>query len=545
MSNLTFKDMGLSDAMVEALAKKGYEEPSAIQALVIPEFLKEQSNLIGQAQTGTGKTAAFAIPIIETLIPEPGITKAIILTPTRELANQVSDEIYSMIGTKKMRVLPVYGGQSIDQQLKNLKRGVDIIVGTPGRVIDLLERKAIKLDNLDYFVLDEADEMLNMGFIDAIEEILKKTSGKQKMLFFSATMPSSILAIAKKYMGTFKTLKVENKDLTTNLTEQIYFEVREYEKFDTLCRVLDFEREFYGIIFARTKHETDTITTHLKARGYAADAIHGDVTQSMRNQTLAAFKSKKISILVATDVAARGIDVNNLTHVVNYSIPNEAESYVHRIGRTGRAGNKGIAITFVTAREAFQLTRIQRMTKTNITRQKAPSINEVINAKKEALEAFVNEIVNENDYNDYVDLAKTLIGDKSPEVAIAAILRHAYGDEFLPKNYAQVNDTRMSSPAASRGYEDRGRSGSSGGREQMSDETRLFVARGKKDGFNPRKILELLYETCKTPARKVRDIKILESFSFITVPFDEAETIMKNINQTSRGERPIITRAKN
>lgn len=545
MSNLTFKDMGLSDAMVEALAKKGYEEPSAIQALVIPEFLKEQSNLIGQAQTGTGKTAAFAIPIIETLVSEPGITKAIILTPTRELANQVSDEIYSMIGTKKMRVLPVYGGQSIEQQLKNLKRGVDIIVGTPGRVIDLLERKAIKLDNLDYFVLDEADEMLNMGFIDAIEEILKKTSGKQKMLFFSATMPTSILAIAKKYMGTFKTLKVENKDLTTNLTEQIYFEVREYEKFDTLCRVLDFEREFYGIIFARTKHETDTITTHLKARGYAADAIHGDVTQSMRNQTLAAFKSKKISILVATDVAARGIDVNNLTHVVNYSIPNEAESYVHRIGRTGRAGNKGIAITFVTAREAFQLTRIQRMTKTNITRQKAPSINEVISAKKEALEAFVNEIISENDYNDYVDLAKTLIGDKSPEVAIAAILRHAYGDEFLPKNYAVVNESKAYSPAANRGgYEDnRGRSGS--GREQMSDETRLFVARGKKDGFNPRKILELLYETCKTPARKVRDIKILESFSFITVPFDEAETIMKNINQTSRGERPIITRAKN
>lgn len=544
MSNITFKDLGLSNAMVEALSKKGYEEPSAIQALVIPEFLKEQSNLIGQAQTGTGKTAAFAIPIIETLNPEPGLTKALILAPTRELANQVSDEIYSMIGTKNMRVLPVYGGQSIEQQLRSIKRGVDIIVGTPGRIIDLLDRKALKLDHLDYFVLDEADEMLNMGFVDAIEEILKRTSGKQKMLFFSATMPPSILTIAKRYMGVFKTLKVENKDLTTNLTEQIYFEVRESDKFDTLCRVLDFERDFYGIIFARTKHETDNITTHLKSRGYAADAIHGDVTQSMRNQTLASFKSKKINILVATDVAARGIDVNNLTHVINYSIPNEAESYVHRIGRTGRAGNKGIAITFVTSKEAYQLTRIQRMTKTSITRQKAPSITEVINVKKETLEAFVNEIISENDYNDYVDLAKTIIADKSPEVAVAALLRHAYGDEFLPKNYAQINDNRASFSSSNRGYDD-GRSGrNGGGREQMSDETRLFVARGKKDGFNPRKILELLYDSCKTPARKVRDIKILESFSFITVPFDEAETIMKTINQSSRGERPIITRAK-
>lgn len=543
----TFADMGLSNAMVKALAKKGYEEPSAIQALVIPEFLKEQSNLIGQAQTGTGKTAAFAIPIIETLVTEPGIVKALILAPTRELANQVSDEIHSMIGEKRMRVLPVYGGQSLELQVRNLKRGVDIVVGTPGRIMDLMERKALKLDNLEYFVLDEADEMLNMGFVDAIEEILKSTSGKQKMLFFSATMPPSILSIAKKYMGTYKILKVENKDMTTNLTEQIYFEVRESEKFDTLCRVLDFERDFYGIIFARTKQETDNITTHLKARGYAADAIHGDVTQALRNKTLSAFKSKKITILVATDVAARGIDVNNLTHVINYSIPNEAESYVHRIGRTGRAGNKGIAITFVTQREAFQLTRIQRMTKTNIKRQKAPTINEVLAAKKESLEAFVNEIISENDYNEYVELAKSLIGKHSPEVAAAAILRHAYGDDFLPQSYNQAPELRSFSGGdnggGNRRYDDRNDNRGNGG--GMSDETRLFVARGKKDGFNPRKILELLYETCKTPARKVRDVKILENFSFITVPFDEAETIMRTINQSGGHTRPIITRAKN
>jgi len=298
MQNKTFKDFGLSESTINALLKKGFDTPSAIQALVIPEFLHEQSNIIGQAQTGTGKTAAFSIPIIETLVPENGVTKALILTPTRELAVQVSDEIYSLIGEKRLRVLPVYGGQSIDQQIKNIKRGVDIVVGTPGRIIDLLERKVLNVSQLSFFVLDEADEMLNMGFVDDIELILKQSNKTQKMLFFSATMPRSILSIAKKYMGEFKTLKVENQESTTGLTEQIYFEVRDSDKFETLCRVLDFERDFYGIIFAKTKNEADSITEHLKSRGYSADAIHGDITQAMRNKTLTSFKNKKITILL-------------------------------------------------------------------------------------------------------------------------------------------------------------------------------------------------------------------------------------------------------
>jgi ATP-dependent RNA helicase DeaD len=576
---ISFNDLGLSPSMVAALAKKGFESPSSIQALVIPEFLKEQSNIIGQAQTGTGKTAAFGIPIIETLVPERGVTKALILTPTRELAVQVSDEIYSLIGDKRLRVLPVYGGQSIDQQINNIRRGVDIIVGTPGRVMDLLERKVLNIANLDFFVLDEADEMLNMGFVDDIESILKQTNEEKKMLFFSATMPASILKIAKKYMHTYKILTVEAATATTNLTEQIYFEVRESDKFDTLCRVLDFERDFYGIIFARTKHETDHITEHLKARGYMADAIHGDVTQSLRNKTLASFKAKRISILVATDVAARGIDVNNLTHVINYSIPNEAEAYVHRIGRTGRAGNKGIAITFVTPKEAYQLTRIQRMTKTSIKRQKAPSIKEVLTAKREALDAFISVIINENDHKDYTDIAQSLLAKQEPEALVAAILRHAYGDEFLAQSYSVINEfssdrggrddrggdrrdgLRGRDDRDSRGGDrdsrgsrggDRGRSDSHGegyqdrdqSRGSFDDQTKLFVALGKRDGMDPRSLLELLHTKAKTPARKVRDIRILDNFSFITVPFDEAEIIMRTINKGD-GERPLITKAKN
>ena len=349
-------------------------------------------------------------------------------------------------------------------------------------------------------------------------------------------MPPSILTIAKKYMGEFKILKVENKEATTNLTEQIYFEVRESEKFDTLCRVLDFEREFYGIVFARTKHETDDITARLKSRGYSAEALHGDITQTVRNKTLSSFKSRKINILVATDVAARGIDVNNLTHVINYSVPAEAESYIHRIGRTGRAGNKGIAITFITQKDAYHLTRIQRMTKTSIKRQVAPSVTEVIKAKKETLEACVSKIVSDNDYKDYLNLAKEILADREAEVITAAILRHAYGDEFLVQNYVtqQTATNSRKSEVTSRGNSDGAR---------FDDQTRLFVALGKRDGYNPKKLLELLSTECKTPARKVKDIRILDNFSFISVPFDEAEIILKTINSNDR-KKPLISRAK-
>ncbi|MCE3269355.1 MAG: box helicase domain protein, partial [Burkholderiales bacterium] len=423
--------------------------------------------------------------------------------------------------------------------------------------------------NLEFFVLDEADEMLNMGFVDDIELILKSSNPEQqKMLFFSATMPPSILSIAKKYMGQFKILKVENKESTSNLTEQIYFEVRESDKFEALCRVLDFERDFYGIVFARTKQDTNEITEHLKARGYDADAIHGDVSQVMRNRTLESFKKKNINILVATDVAARGIDVNNLTHVINYSIPNEAESYVHRIGRTGRAGNKGVAITFVTPRESYQITRIERAAKANIKLQKAPTIDEVIVAKKETLDAIIAEIIAENDHVSYLDIANELLAKNEPQAVLAALLRNVYNDEFMTKGYREIAEVGRVRGDGSRGNDrgDRGRPGNNRGERDnrgggfdgnrsgrshersyengnVEDDTRLFVAMGKQDGTTVRSLLELLHTKAKTPARKVKDVRILDSFSFITVPFDEAEHIMQVINN-DKTRKPLISKAK-
>ena len=341
-----FRDLGLSEKVLKVLSKKGYESPTPIQRLTIPALLKNDKDIIGQAQTGTGKTAAFSLPIIENFENLEHI-QAIVLTPTRELALQVAEEMNSLSTSKKMKVIPVYGGQSIDIQRKLIKTGVDVVVGTPGRVIDLIERKLLKLNSLKYFILDEADEMLNMGFIEDIEKILTFTNEDKRMLFFSATMPDEIMKVAKNHMKEYEVLAVKSRELTTDLTEQIYFEVNERDKFEALCRIIDLTKEFYGIIFCRTKTDVNEIVGRLNDRGYDAEGLHGDIGQNYREVTLKRFKNKKINILVATDVAARGIDINDLSHVINYAIPQEVESYVHRIGRTGRAGKEGTAITLL------------------------------------------------------------------------------------------------------------------------------------------------------------------------------------------------------
>lgn len=514
-----FEDYGLSREVLDALEKKGFEEPSDIQKLVIPELLKERTHLIGQAQTGTGKTAAFGIPILETLKPDKTV-KALILAPTRELANQVADEIYSLKGKKDIKVLAVYGGASIENQIKKLKSGVDIVVGTPGRVMDLMRKKVLKVSNLDYFVLDEADEMLNMGFIEDIELILEETNDEKKMLFFSATIPKTIMSIAKKFMKDYKLLKVEKQELTTDLTEQIYYEVKQEDKFEALCRVLDYTQNFYGIVFCRTKSEVDEVTNKLKARNYDAECIHGDITQGLRQKALDLFKKKILTILVATDVAARGIDVSNLTHVINYSIPQEAESYVHRIGRTGRAGHKGIAITFVTPREARTLAQIKRVTKTDIKRESIPNVTEILNAKEEALVAYIDEIIKEEDYKSYEHLTEKLIDGRDPKHVLSSLLRHFYEDEFLPESYSEIEDVKV----------------------KIDDRTRLFIALGSKDGYNPGRLLDLLNKKAKTPGRKVKDIKIMDKYSFITVPLQEAEYIMRALN-SKKDSKPLVEKA--
>lgn len=520
-----FNELGLSARVLEAINKKGFEEPTAIQAMTIPVMLRDDTNIIAQAQTGTGKTAAFGLPLIELINPESQTVQAMILVPTRELAIQVSEEINSLKGDKDIRIIPIYGGQSIDQQLRRLKRGVHIVVGTPGRVIDHLNRRTLKLGNIEHLILDEADEMLNMGFVEDMEEIMKHTNADKRTLLFSATMPQKIKDLARKYMDGYELLTVKKEQLTTNLTEQIYFEVKNSDKLEALCRIIDIENNFYGLVFCRTKSDVDYLASHLMDRGYDAEAIHGDISQAQRERTLEKFKKQRVDVLVATDVAARGIDVNNLTHVINYSLPHDPEAYVHRIGRTGRAGNQGTAITFISPSEYRRLMVIQRVVKTDIKKSRIPRIEDIIKAKKKKISDDLTSILKDEINPKYSDWANKLLEEHNPTEILAALLNYSFEEELNPNTYGEIKEV--------------------GGRGRQVDQqgkARLFVALGKKDRLNPRKLVDLITSRVSIKARDISDVSVMDNFSFITVPFDQAEQIF--ISFKERGQKPLISHAK-
>jgi ATP-dependent RNA helicase DeaD len=527
----TFTELGLSPQLLATLQVKGFEEPTEIQALTIPHLLTTQSDIIAQAQTGTGKTAAFALPLIELLDPSLHAVQAIVLAPTRELVVQVCEEISSLRGSSGLSVVPIYGGQSFDMQLRQLKRGVSIVVGTPGRVLDHLRQGTLKIDTIKFFVLDEADEMLNMGFIDDIETILQSTPAEKRVLLFSATMPERIKSLAQRYMRQSVHLKTKAQ-LTTNLTEQIYFEVAAKDKFEALCRIIDIETTFYGIIFCRTKIDVDELVAHLNDRGYSSDGLHGDISQVQREKILAKFRKQHLAILVATDVAARGIDINNLTHVINYSIPQNPEAYIHRIGRTGRAGNQGTAITFITPAEFRQLGFIKKITRADIRKEKVPAIREVISRKQEKIHDDICEILETPLADDYREWAEALLTEYSPEQVIGSILKHAFGKDLDESNYREISS--LSSAESRRGktmVEDEGK-------------TRLFIAKGKAHGMNKSSLVDFIVKTAGTQPRLIDAVQVFESFSFITVPFAEAEYILKQFKKNDGGRKPMVSKAR-
>ncbi|MGL5126523.1 MAG: DEAD/DEAH box helicase [Fusobacteriaceae bacterium] len=556
-----FRNLGLSDKILKALEKKGYEKPSPIQALTIPALLSGTKDIIGQAQTGTGKTAAFSLPILEQIEEHGKHIQAIVLTPTRELAVQVSEEMHALASTKKFRITPVYGGQSLDFQIRQLKKGVDIVVGTPGRVMDLMSRGILKIDNLKFFVLDEADEMLNMGFVDDIEKILKSTNEDKKMLFFSATMAPEILKIAKIHMREHEVLAVAARELTTNLTDQIYFEVKDRDKFEALCRIMDLAKDFYGIVFCRTKNDVNELVGRLNDRGYDAEGLHGDISQNHREVTLKRFKSKRLNVLVATDVAARGIDVNDLSHVINFAIPQEAESYVHRIGRTGRAGKQGTAITFITPSEYRKLMYIQKTVKTEIRKESLPRIKDVIEAKKSRIFSELEIIVEAGEFKNFEDMANELMTKADSHTIISALLKNAYDHELDESNYYEIsagNDRRERSDRTERSDrpERRERSDRPERRERNRDtvgddgalentgKVRLFIALGRKDNMTLKKLLETISKKSKVNESKIRNVELYENFSFVSVPFNDAEVIIQSFDEDRRGKKPLVEKAK-
>lgn len=515
MENKKFSELGLKEDVLKAIDYMGFEEPSKIQSEIIPVIL-EGHDVIGQAQTGTGKTLAFGAPILSGIFKSEDKVSSIILTPTRELAIQVNDELNRIAKYTKVKLLPVYGGQPIERQIKALKRGIDVIVGTPGRVLDLIRRRVIDLSGIKFFVLDEADEMLNMGFIDDIEEIIKNCSKERQTMLFSATMPSQIKRLAKRYMKQdTKHISIIKNEMTVSTVHQFYYEIKQKDRFESLCRILDAEEHSVGIIFCKTKRGVDELVDSMQARGYNVEGMHGDMSQNQRLNTLKRFKEGNLEFLVATDVAARGIDVENVSHVINYDLPQDTESYVHRIGRTGRANREGIAYTLVTGREYMTLKQIEKATKGKIKRKEIPTIDDIFVSKYKSIIGKIQETLAEEDYKKFVPLATELDDEFNLVDVSAALLNMIYSKEV---SYEYTENHIGSS----------------------SDYTRLFLTVGRMDRLNPKQLISFFGDNAKVSKEDIGDIDILEKFSFVNV----SENIVNDLIKQCSGKNLCGRRVK-
>jgi len=422
-NTIKFNDLGLSQDLIDQIAKKNFTHPTEIQQKAIPAILNDSQDILAIASTGTGKTAAFGLPIIDKIDKSQKSIDAIILTPTRELAIQVADELSSYKVSHNTKISAIYGGQSIPKQNKILEKGLDILVGTPGRVIDNIKRGKINLNQIKYLILDEADEMLNMGFIDDIEFILKSSNPNKRTFLFSATLPHRIKNLSKKYMKEQLFIEVKKKDNQKLLIEQSYFILKNQEKFDQLQKIADIYDDFYAIVFCRTKRDVDDLVQKLQNYNYKAEGVHGDFSQNIREKTINKFRNKKIQILVATDVAARGIDIESLSYVVNYSLPDDLETYVHRIGRTGRAGKSGKAIAFISFKEKRRIGHIEKMTKSILKKEYFISDKEYKTQKdKKFIKNLEAKILSESFDNQSEEIAKNLLKKYDSYKIIASLI---------------------------------------------------------------------------------------------------------------------------
>lgn len=569
---ISFEDLGLDQRILEAIEKKGFKTPSPIQVLAIPRLLNGDTNLIAKARTGTGKTAAFGLPIVQNIHEESDHVRALVLEPTRELAIQTCTEMQSFTSGKFPRVTVLYGGASYSNQIKDLKRGTEIVVGTPGRIKDHLERGTLKLDKIDYFILDEGDEMLDMGFVDDIKSIFAQANPDSRILLFSATMPKPILQIAEEFMGEYDIVQEEGFVEEPLLIDQKYWVVSERDKIEALVRLIDISPDFYGLVFTMTKNDADMVSRMLDERGYEAAALHGDVPQGQREKILARFRNKKTRILVATDVAARGIDISGLSHVVNYSLPFDAATYVHRIGRTGRAGTSGIAVTFVRPEERRKLEflrkRIRAAAKGEMKEEQVPSIENVLEVKRsrileelkekiglKAKKEFVPEAKEKQFENDEVvalpadvESEKTLESEE-PSSQIGQISNEngepgEAKEEFVPqlkkveelyKKMAEdlcANQNAVEVLAAvlqvnygkslDESHYGKVQSQKGGSFASNPNQKRIYVQLGKRDGFNARSIAEYFSDLLNIPGRMVDRIDVSQTFSLLSLPTGNA-----------------------
>ncbi len=530
-----FNELEIKEEIKRAVADLGYENPSPIQARAIPTML-EGNDVIGQAQTGTGKTAAFSIPLLERIDVKDKKVQAIILCPTRELAIQVSEEIKKLSAHMRgLRTLPVYGGQPIQRQIKALKSGVQVVIGTPGRVIDHINRKTLKLSNIKMVVLDEADEMLDMGFREDIETILTNVPEERQTALFSATMPKSILDLTKKYQNDPVHIKVVRKELTVSNIKQFYIETRNSNRLEVLTRVVDVYDPKLTVIFTNTKKGADELVSNLQARGYSADSLHGDMKQAQRDIVMEKFRASTIDILVATDVAARGIDIDDVECVINYDLPQDEEYYVHRIGRTGRAGREGIAFSFAFGRDMRRLRDIERYTKSKIEKHPIPTVADVEGKKISQFFDSIKETLEEGKMTKQVQWVEEFCEKEEYSLVeiCAAIVKNSIGDE----EKMEIKEER------SRDNNNNGRNNRRKNRS-AADMTRLFLNVGRKQKVQAKDILGSIAGETGVKGSHIGNIDVYDKYTFVDVDKDMAKTIITKMkNRKIKGNKLNIERA--
>lgn len=519
----TFASLGLSPVTLQGVEQAGYETPTPIQVRAIPLLLQGR-DLVAQAQTGTGKTAAFALPLIERLDPANSQPQALIVCPTRELAVQVSEAVYSLGRSRGIRSLPVYGGQPIDRQLRGLRAGVQIVVGTPGRLLDHLRRGTLNVGGVTAVVLDEADEMLDMGFIEDIEMILDALPAERQVALFSATIPPPIARLAERYLRDAERISIAPEPQTVPQIRQCYYEVLPARKIDALSRILDMETPGPTIIFCGTKRETDEVAEHLRGRGHLAESLHGDMGQPERERVMRRFRQGQVELLIATDVAARGLDIETVTHVINYDIPWDVESYTHRIGRTGRAGREGDAITLVTPRERRQLKFIERATGARIVPVRLPTAADIATRRRELFKRTVRETLAAGELDEFLITVEELAEDHEPSEVAAAALKLLWAQQ---KNEVAVEAV----------------DGSDGARAEPGM-TRLFLTVGRQAGLRPTDLVGAIANEANVPGKEIGAIDIMDHCAFVEVPQEAADRVVRALSRTRlRGRKVRVEKA--
>ncbi len=522
-----FRALNLSEPLLRAVIEAGFEAPTPIQAQAIP-FLLAGQDLIGQAQTGTGKTAAFALPMAERLDPTQPYPQAIVLLPTRELCIQVAQETHSLSKYRRLRVVPIYGGQPIDRQFRALSQGAQIVVGTPGHVLDHLRRGTLDLSRVRIVVLDEADEMLNMGFLEDVEEILKAAPAERQTALFSATIPPRIAALARQYLKDPQRVAIESKRRTVAQVEQTYYEVIPSQKVEALARILDMETPGSTILFCRTRREVDELGEALQMRGYVAETLHGEMNQAARDRVMGRFRSGQVDILIATDVAARGLDIDQVTHVINYDIPWDVESYIHRIGRTGRAGRSGEAITLISPRERYQLRQIERFINAPIRPARVPTAADIAARRREMFKENLRETLASNSYDGHLMTVEELTAEgqyDASQIAAAAL-------QLLWQTHKGAADYDVAEAEAESERVEQGM-------------TRLFLQIGRQDGIRPGDIVGAIANEAGVPGQAIGTIDIMDRSTFVEVPEATAPRVIEALSRTKlRGKRVYVDIAR-